>query len=366
MRGKSQVVACVGKTSGYVVFVVVANVVFIHFLVGCFFHLVTIEVDVSKVWEFGILLVANMQGYLRRCALVDDIEQVEAHEVVIIQERGELRCPYHFCVLLGRFLSDGCRYVCGEELTVGCCASLGNRERSLKLCIAFYNLVVEQFREVVAQVFHIGNGIGLNPSTEVNCIDGAQTVVHPLAYDDGFLVVEVHEVLAADVEAAADGSLLRSESHLAEVRADDALVIDHSRVFVEHRQIAVNENLDICGIAHGDNLVLLGLAVVAFVLDSRVVDAVAIMIYTLGVDGGILYLLTLLVEQRQIQGVVFLIESRSEPVEVHHLPAFVLVEVEGRGNLHVVHAVVQVNTSVQLVLVNSQFLVVATHQEHIQ
>ena len=61
-----------------------------------------------------------------------------------------------------------------------------------------------------------------------------------------------------------------------------------------------------------------------------------------------------------MQGVVRLIQSRTYPVEVHHLPTFVLVEVEGSREFHITHPVVQVDACMQFFLVKAQLLVVST------
>ena len=130
-------------------------------------------------------------------------------------ERRELRSSDNRGVLLGCFLTDVCLYVGGNEFAVGCAATLGYREGSLKLRIMLHHLIIEQFREIIAKVVHIGNRISLNSSTQVHGIYGAQAVVCAVTHYDGSIIVEVQEVLVANVESTANGAFLRCERHLA-------------------------------------------------------------------------------------------------------------------------------------------------------
>lgn len=193
----------------------------------------------------------------------------------------------------------------------------------------------------------------------------ADTVVRASACLHGLGVVQGIEVLAADAYLAVlEG--VGKERHVVRTafQVHHAILIGCPGIAIDHGIIAVYENLHVGGIAEGENAVHLLLAVVAKVLHLLDARAVAVLIDGVDVYGGFADDGAFLAREAKIEGVIALIESRADPVEVDKFAVLVPSEYKTCGEHGALEVRVERHARMQTCLVEPQ-LVLPAHQHHV-
>ena len=218
----------------------------------------------------------------------------------------------------------------------GLCLRAGERQLELGIVLHFH--LVEQLQPIVAVVVEEHQRIGLCLERDVDVGDVAQLMVLVVAHHHALCVVERLKVSGTHDDALAVCRLRNGkEPNLTQASFflnDVCVGVGGTRVFIDCRAHAVGNHLDVSRVAVGQHLERLALRVVAEAAEFDVVDALAIQIDSICVDGGSGDNLVLVVEHGEEQRVVAFVETRAYPVEVHQLAVFVLVELEVGAQFH--------------------------------
>ena len=321
--------------------------------------------EVAQQGETAEALVAGLQSEAAHGIGGNDIDEAEPCEVVVA---GEARMVLGVDgrdvgpprdVLLGRLVVDGDE-ACRGDVVRG----LAGVDH-LDLCEALHDVAVERLGPVVAGILHVGEGVSGHEGRQVVVGEVADAVVLAVALLDGVGVVECVEVLAADGDGRLVGGIGKEGDVVcAALQVDDALAVGRTGISVEGGAVACGQDLDVGGVAVGEDEVGLLLAVVAQVAHVRGAGAVAVHVNGVDVHRGLGDVGSLLVVQAEVEGVVLLIEPRADPVEVDELAVLVLVEDEARGEHCALEVGVEGDAGVQAGLVEAQ-LVVARLEEDV-
>ena len=84
--------------------------------------------------------------------------------------------------------------------------------------------------------------------------------------------------------------------------------------------------------------------VVTDIAHGRISRGQSSLIHALHMELSTCQLTTAVVPQGEVEGVVFLKQARSQPVEIHEFAVLMLVEIEIIRQLHILEPVVQVDT----------------------
>ena len=331
LQGKAEAKIHVTRDVGAVFAAILRRDVLFCFLVGLFLRLLVVLVDVE---ERGKLFVGGRAcGEFQLALLVigNGLRHVVAHEIVVAGEVLELLCGHHVGLYGPGLVALLALHLRRRHVALRTAVTLGRGKHHLELCQFLDGLVVVQFGVVVAAIVHERHHIGRYLAGDVLLGEGDQCILDVATRDGDGLVFQVAEILVADGDATSIGIAgLQRDFGRAEVGTHlFRLSIGSTLVAVEQRKIAVDEYLYVGRMAVGEHLVLThGLVVTNIIQRVVVAYQVALFIDAVNVHTGFAHRLSPLVEQFDIERVVLLEETRTQPVEVHQLAIFMLGQVE--------------------------------------
>ena len=287
----------------------------------CLFHLLAIHASTHQAGEVVVGEVRRRELQPAILVVGDHFGHVVAQVIVVALQGRIVRCPDDVLIRPATRVFLAVYNLGSNQRHAVYRLGFGDGERKFQLGIVLHIHLVEQLRPVVTVVIKVHQRIGLCLEGDVDVGDIAQLMVLVVAHHHFLRVVKRLKVGTADDDALSARRLRNGEEPQftqASLFLNDVCEgVGGTGILVECRAHAVGNHLDVSGVTIGQHLERLALRVVTQVAQFDIIDAIAIHVDSIRVDGCPGHNLVLVVEHGEEQRVVAFVEARSDPVEVH-------------------------------------------------